>query len=76
MVFVGYINIRGEKVHTIEKNIKALLFASKEIGLELNADKSTYTVKSLDQNARRSQYLQIDNSSYDRVDEFKYVGKT
>jgi hypothetical protein len=27
----------GEKVHTIEKNIKALLFASKEIGLELNA---------------------------------------
>ena len=46
-----------KKIHTIEKNIKALLFASKEICLELNADNSTYTAKTLYQNAGRSQYL-------------------
>jgi hypothetical protein len=57
MVFADNVNIMGEKVHNIEKNIKALLLASKEIGPELNADKFTYTVKSLDQYTGRSQYL-------------------
>jgi hypothetical protein len=47
----------GESVHTIEKNKRVLKVTSKENGLEVNADKSTYIVKSLDQNARRSQYV-------------------
>ena len=57
MVYADNVDIMGEKIHTIEKNIKALLFARKEICLELNSDNSTYTVKTLYQNAGRSQYL-------------------
>jgi hypothetical protein len=38
-------------VHTIKENIEALIVASKEIGLEVNADKTKYMVMSQDQNA-------------------------
>jgi hypothetical protein len=33
-------------VHTIKENAEALLVASKEIGLEVNADKTKYMVMS------------------------------
>jgi hypothetical protein len=38
----------GGTVHTIDKNMGALVFASKEIGLEVNVDKTKYVVMSLD----------------------------
>jgi len=41
----------GENVHTIKENAKALIVASKEIGREVNADKTKYMVMSRDQNA-------------------------
>ena len=47
----------ARKYILLRKTLQLLLFASKETGLELNADKFTYTVKSLDQYAGRSQYL-------------------
>ena len=50
--------------------------ASKGIGLEVNADKTKYMVMSRDQNARRSHSIKIDNSSFERVEEFKYLGTT
>ena len=37
--------------------------ASKEIGLEVNADKTKYMVMSRDQIARRSHNIKVDNSS-------------
>jgi hypothetical protein len=46
--------------------------ASKEIGLEVNADKTKYTVMSRDQTAGRSHSMKIDNSSFERVEEFRY----
>ena len=48
--------------------------ASKEIGLEVNADKTKYMVMSRDQNAGQSHGMKIDNSSFERVEEFKYLG--
>ena len=47
--------------------------ASKVIGLELNADKTKYMVMSRDQNAGRSYSMKIVNSSFGRVEEFKYL---
>jgi hypothetical protein len=40
------LNILGFDVHTINKNIDALLVASKETGLEVNADKTKNKVMS------------------------------
>jgi len=41
----------GGSVHTTQKNLEALVAASKETGLEENADKTKYMVKSRDPNA-------------------------
>jgi len=41
-------NILGRSVHTIKKNTGPLVIASKEIGLEVNADKTKYMVMSRD----------------------------
>ena len=50
--------------------------ASKESGLEVNADKTKYVVMSRVQKAGRSHSIQIDNSFFERVEELKYLGKT
>jgi hypothetical protein len=50
-------------VHTVKKNAEALIVATKEIGIEVNADKSKYMVMSRDRNAGRDDSVKIDNSS-------------
>jgi hypothetical protein len=57
-------------------SVFALVVATKEIGLEVNADKTKYMIMSRDQNAGRSYRMKIDNSSIERVEEFKYLGTT
>jgi len=42
----------------------------------VNANKTKYTVMSRDQNAGRSHSIKIDNSSFERVEELKYLGTT
>ena len=60
----------------MKENAEALLVATKEIGLEVNADKTKYMVMSLDWNAGRGHSVKIDNNSIERVKEFKYLGTT
>jgi hypothetical protein len=50
--------------------------ASKEIGLEENADKTKYMAMSRAQNAGRSHSIKNDNISFQRVDDFKYLRTT
>jgi hypothetical protein len=38
----------------------------------VNGDKTKYMVMFRDQNAGRSRIIKIDNSSFERVEEFKY----
>jgi hypothetical protein len=52
--------------------IDTSVVASKEIGLEVNAEKPNYTITSRDENAGRSHNINIDNSSSERVEELKY----
>jgi len=46
LVYADDVNRLGESVHTIKENREALIVASKEIGLEANADKTNYMVMS------------------------------
>jgi hypothetical protein len=60
----------------VKENAEALVVATKETGLEVNADKTKYMIISPDQNAGRSYSMKIDNSSIEVVEEFKYFGTT
>jgi len=50
-------------VHDIEENTQTLEVASKEFGLEVNADKTKYRVRYRDKKAGRSHSIKIDNCS-------------
>jgi hypothetical protein len=47
------VSVLSGSTHTLKKNTEALVVASKEIGLELNADKNMYVGISREQNAGR-----------------------
>jgi len=66
----------GGSIHTLKLNVEALVTATREIGLEVNADKTKYMVMSQDHNAGRIHSVRIDNSTFKRVEEFKYLGTT
>jgi len=53
-----------------------LIVASKETGLEVNADKTKYMVMFRVQNAGRNHNMKIDSRSFERVEEFKYLATT
>ena len=73
LVHVDDVKMLGGSVRTIKKRREGLLFGSKETGLEVNAEKTKYMVMPRDQNAGRSHSIKIDNSSFERVEEFKYL---
>jgi hypothetical protein len=71
LAYADDVNIVGGSAHTMKENAEALLVATKEIGLEVNADKTKYMVMYRDRNAERGHSMKIDNSPIERVEEFK-----
>jgi hypothetical protein len=59
MVYADDVNILGGSAYTVKENAEALVVATKEIGLEVNADKTKYMVMSREQNAGRSHNIKI-----------------
>ena len=76
LAYADDVNILGGSTHTVKENAEALVVATKEIGLEVNADKTKYMIMSRDQNAGRSYSMKIYNNTIERVEELKYLGTT
>ena len=51
LAYADYDNILGGSIHTLKENAEALVAATREIELELSADKTKYMVMSRDKNA-------------------------
>jgi hypothetical protein len=49
VAYADHVNILRVRVHTINKTTKSLVVAAKEIGLEVNAEKTKYMVMSRNQ---------------------------
>jgi hypothetical protein len=52
------------------------LDASKEIGLEVNSEKTKYMFMSCHQTAGQSNYIRLAYKSFEKVAKFKYLGAT
>jgi hypothetical protein len=74
LVYADDVSISGRSVYTVEKNTETLVVASKENGLEVNSNKMKCTVMSGDQDVGRIYNIKIDNISFEKAYEFKYLG--
>jgi len=63
LLYANDVNVLGGSICTRKKNKEALVVASKEIGLEINAGTTKNMVISRDQTAGRSHNIKCDNSS-------------
>ena len=55
LAYADDVNILAGNIHTLKENTEALVAATREIGLEVSADKTKYMVMSRDQNEGRNQ---------------------
>ena len=74
LAYADDVNILGGSIRMVKENAEALVVATKEVGLEGNDDKTKYMVMSWEQTAGLSHTMKDDNSSIERVEEFKYLG--
>ena len=60
----------------VKENAESLVVATKETGLEVHADKTKHVVMSREEMAGLSHTMKADNSSIERVEGFKCLGRT
>jgi hypothetical protein len=73
-MLIDDVNILGENIDTIQKNTEALLDANKEVGLEVNPQKTKYILRSCCKKAGKRHSIKIANRSFEGVVKFKYLG--
>jgi hypothetical protein len=63
----------GDSVNTIKENSETLLEAGRDIGLEINAEKTKYMIMSRHANSGQNQNIRIANESFENVAKYKYL---
>jgi hypothetical protein len=76
LVFADEVNLLGDSVNTIKDDSETLLEASRDIGLEINAEQTKYMIMSCHPNSGQNQNIRIANESFENVAKFKYLGMT
>jgi hypothetical protein len=67
LAYADDVNLLGDNIDTIEKNTETLIYASKEVGLEIDVEKTKYMLLSRHQNAGQNWYIEIANRSFENV---------
>jgi hypothetical protein len=70
LAYANDVNLLGDNIDTINKNMETLTDASKEVGLEINVEKTKYMLLSRHQNVGQNQDIEIANRSFGNVSQF------
>jgi hypothetical protein len=70
------INFLGCSINTIKENTDTILEASRDVGLEINAEKTKYMIMSSHPKSGQNQNIRIVGESFENMTEFKYFGMT
>jgi hypothetical protein len=76
LVYAADVSLLGDSVNTMKENSETLLEAGRDIGLEINAEKTKYMIMSRYPNSGQNQNIRIANESFENVAKFKYLGMT
>jgi hypothetical protein len=76
LVYADDVNLLGDSVNIIKENSETLLEASRDIGLEINAEKTKYMIMPRYSNSGENQNIRIVNESFEKVEKFKYLRTT
>jgi hypothetical protein len=76
LAYADDVNLLRDNIHTIKKTTETLIHASKEVGLEINPEKTKYMLLSRHQNAGQNHEIKIGNRCFENVAQFKYLGTT
>jgi hypothetical protein len=68
LAYADDVNLLGDNIDTVMKNTETLINASKDVGLEINIEKTKYML-SHQQNVGTKK---IANRSFENVSQFKY----
>jgi hypothetical protein len=63
----------GDNIHTVNKNTEITFYSSKDVGLEVNAEKTKHLLLFRDQNAGQNRHISIANRQFENVAEFKHL---
>jgi hypothetical protein len=64
----------GDSVNTIKENSETLLQASRDVGIEINAEKTKYMITPRHPNTGQNQNIRIANESFEKVAKIQIPG--
>jgi histidinol-phosphate/aromatic aminotransferase/cobyric acid decarboxylase-like protein len=75
LAYADDVDLLRDNIDTIKKNTETLIDASKEVGLEINVEKTKYILLSCQQNVGQNRDMKIANRSFENVSHSNIWGR-
>jgi hypothetical protein len=76
MIYAGDVKLLGKSTNTIKENTETLLEASRDVGVEINSEKTKYMIMSHYPNSGQNRNIRIVSESFENMAKFKYFRMT